>query len=116
MLVANTRGALYRGTATDELGDTVDGTDPFPVSGATDFPMSIIETDREDLDPSTGEWRSVRIIKIRVPGHIPVQAGDRIRDRNAPSFTFYPVQGVKTTRRGLSGRSSVTITVRRTAS
>lgn len=78
-----------------------------------DFPVSIIEKSRREFDEASNAWRSVRYFAGRVPSNIPVQAGDRIRDNS--SGAIYAVGEVERMARGLSGRSSVTLTMKRTS-
>jgi hypothetical protein len=110
-MLATTRGALMRGTTTDDLGDEVDD-NATPVSGFDDFPMSLIERDRAEFDVATNTLRVVRELVARVPSSVPVDDGDRIKDLRDDAV--YAVDGFRRTPRGISGRSSVTMTVRRT--
>lgn len=111
MIVATTRAALLRGTTTNELGDQVDVTTP--VEGFEDFPISIIETDETQFDQASGTWRSITTLSGRVPSRIPVDEGDRIKDHR--DGAIYAVDDYRRTPRGLSGRSSVTMSLRRTS-
>jgi hypothetical protein len=110
-MLATTRGALHRGSAPDALGDEVDD-NATPVEGYEDFPLSLIERDRAEYDPATNTMRVVRELVARVPSSVPVDEGDRIRDLR--DSALYAVDGFRRTPRGISGRSSVTMTVRRT--
>lgn len=113
-VIATTRGELYRGTTTDALGDEVDNnTTPISVGSRTDFPVSIIERSRNEFDEASNAWRTVRYYAGRVSSLVPVKAGDRIKDRR--DGAFYVVDEVERMARGLSGRASVTLTMKRTA-
>lgn len=79
----------------------------------SDFPVSIIETSRREYDEASNTWRSVRYYSGRVSSNVPAKAGDRIRDNRDGSI--YTVEEVERVPRGLSGRASVTLTMRRTA-
>lgn len=118
---ATTRGALLRGTTTDDLGDETD-TDaavPTPVADAAagrslaDFPLSLVERSRNEFDEASQTWRTVRFYAGRVPSYVPARAGDTIRDNRSASL--YVVDEVERMARGLSGRASVTLTLRRTS-
>lgn len=111
-MIATTRGALLRGTpTTDALGDVIDD-DASPVVGFEDFPASIIERSRREFDEASNAWRTVRYFAGRVPSSIPVKAGDRIRDNR--DGAIFVVDEVERMARGLSGRASVTLTMKRT--
>lgn len=114
-MIATTRGALLRGTVTeDAYGDEV-ATDLAPVAmpnGLEDFPFSAIERSRNEFDESSNAWRTVRYYAGRIPTYVDAKAGDVIRDeRDGRLFT---VDEVERMARGLSGRASVTLTMRRT--
>lgn len=79
----------------------------------SDFPVSIIERSRNEFDEASNAWRTVRYFAGRVSPLVPVQAGDRIRDNR--DGAFYVVDEVERTARGISGRSSVSLTMKRTA-
>lgn len=111
VIVATTRAALLRGTTTDELGDEVD-TNTAPVPGFEDFPVSIIEKDATEFDQASATWRSVQKLIGRAAADVPVDEGDRIKDLR--DGRIYAVDNVRRTPRGLSGRSSVTMRLRRT--
>lgn len=111
MIVATTRGALLRGTTTDALGDEVDANGD-PVDGFEDFPLSIVERDGSEFDQASGQWRTVRKLIGRVAANVPVDEGDRIKDLR--DGAIYAVDGFRRTARGISGRSSVTLRLRRT--
>lgn len=112
---ATTRAVLLRGEiTTDALGDEVeDDTATAIVRGAKDFPISIIEVDSHEFDQASNQWRSVKKLTARCAGNIPADEGDRIKDLR--DGAIYAVDKVTRTPRGLSGRSSVTMTLRRTA-
>lgn len=111
VIVATTRGALLRGTTTDSLGDEVD-TNGDPVLGFEDFPVSIVERDGREFDQASGQWRTVRKLVGRVAANVPVDEGDRIKDLR--DGAVYAIDGFRRTARGISGRSSVTLRLRRT--
>lgn len=111
-MIATTRAALLRGETENNLGDTVDAL--VPVAGHEDFPASIIEKSRREFDEASNTWRTVRYYAGRVLSTVPVVAGDRIRDNR--DGKLYDVSEVERMPRGLSGRSSVTLTMKRTAS
>ena len=112
MIVATTRAALLRGSSTDGLGDEVDATTIVP--GFEDFPISIIERDGTEFDQASSTWRSVQKLIGRVSANVPVDEGDRIKDLR--DGKIYALDNFRRTARGLSGRSSVTIRLRRTDS
>lgn len=119
-MIATTRGSLLRGTTRDDLLDEVD--DLVPVATPPDelvrgrsyasFPLSIIERSRHEFDEASNTWRSVRYYAGRCPVYVPVKAGDTIRDAEG---MLYNVTEAERMARGLSGRSSVTLTMRRTS-
>lgn len=112
-MIATTRAALLRGVAaTDALGDEIED-NTATVAGFADFPISITETDSTEFDQASATWRSVTKLVARTAGNVPVDDGDRIRDLR--DGAVYAVDGVERTPRGLSGRSSVTMKLRRTA-
>ena len=113
-MIATTRGALLRGVVTeDEYEDEViDNSDAAMVAGFKDFPMSIIERDATEFDQASNQWRTIRRITGRVPSNVPIVSGDRIKDLRDGGV--YAIDGFKRTPRGLSGRASVTIKLRRT--
>lgn len=110
MNAATTRGALIRGEATDDLGDEID--QPTVVVGYEDFPISIIEREAREFDESSNTWRTVRKLTARVSTRIPLEPGDRIRDNR--DGVIYALGEFTRTARGISGRSSVTMTLKRT--
>lgn len=112
-MIATTRGTLYRGTTTDALGDETDN-NVEPVAGAVDFPISITEKDRREFDIASNQWRAVRELVGRVSPRLDVRPGDRVRDLR--DGRIYAVDGIRRTARGMSGRASVTLTLRRTGS
>lgn len=120
-MIATTRGALLRGETTDNLGDEVDtaAVVATPLADAAagrslaDFPVSIVEKSRNEFDEASNAWRVVRYLAGRVPAYVPVEAGDRIRDN--VTGAVYTVIETERMPRGLSGRASVTLTMRRTA-
>ena len=110
VIVATTRAALLRGSTTDDLGDEVDTTTIVP--GFEDFPVSIIEKDATEFDQASATWRSVQKLIGRAAADVPVDEGDRIKD--LWDGRIYAVDNVRRTPRGHSGRSSVTMKLRRT--
>ncbi len=112
MIVATTRAALIRGDEEeDEYGDAVPSVTP--VEGFEDFPASIIEKERREWDPGTNTARTVRKITGRVPSNVPVRTGDRIKD--LVTGVIYDLDGDFTrARRTISGRSTVTLTLKTT--
>lgn len=120
-MIATTRGALLRPTTTqNELGDDVETLVevPTPLDVAavgrrfSDFPVSIIERSRREFDEASNAWRTVRYYSGRCPSYVPAKAGDTIRDNTTNSL--YVVSEAEGMARGLSGRSSVTLTMKRT--
>ena len=111
MIVATTRAALLRGSTTDGLGDEVD-TNAAPVPGFEDFPVSIIEKDATEFDQASATWRSVQKLIGRASADVPVDEGDRLKDLR--DGRIYAVDNVRRTPRSISGRSSVTMRLRRT--
>lgn len=87
--LATCRASIFRGTYTDEYGDTV------PNNAAalhTDVLASIIEKNSRVWDPATQTPRVVRVVSGTVPSTTDILTGDRIRDdRNG---VLYVVQNV----------------------
>lgn len=112
MNVATTRGALIRGVNTETPeGDEVESVTV--LAGFESFPMSLIEKDRREWDPSTNMARTVRKITGRVSTRIPIQTGDRIKDLRTGKI--YELDGdFGGTPRSISGRSSVTLNLKST--
>lgn len=110
MIVATTRAALIRGTTTDDLGDEIDGASVVP--GFSDFPISIIEREAREYDPDSNTWRTVRKLYGRTSWRITPAPGDRIKDLR--DDVVYAIGEITRTARGLSGRSSVTMGLKRT--
>jgi hypothetical protein len=110
-VIATTRGAILRGTTTNQWGEEVDADTPAPTP-LDDFPCSIIETSRDVYDPAEGTWRSVRKLVGRVPLYVSVIEGDRLRD-NVTGEIFI-IDEDERQRRSISGRGSVTLALRRT--
>lgn len=110
MIVATTRAALLRGSSTDGLGDEVDTATP--VAGFEDFAVSIVEKDATEFDQASATWRSVQKLIGRAAADVPVDEGDRIKDLR--DGRIYAVDNVRRTPRSISGRSSVTMRLRRT--
>lgn len=110
MIVATTRAALLRGVTTDSLGDEIDG--DAVVAGFESFPISIIERDAREFDPASNTWRTVRKLVGRTSFRLDPKPGDRIKDLR--DGTIYALDEFTRTPRGLSGRSSVSMSLRRT--
>lgn len=110
MIVATTRAALLRGSSTDDLGDEVDTATP--VEGFEDFAVSIVEKDATEFDQASNAWRTVQRLIGRAAANVPVDEGDRLKDLR--DGRIYAVDNVRRTPRGISGRSSVTMKLRRT--
>ena len=110
VIVATTRGALLRGTTTDALGDEIDG--GTIVAGADNFPVSIIESEAREYDPASNTWRTVRKLTGRTSARIQPVPGDRLKDLR--DGVVYAIGEITRTPRGLSGRSSVTMGLKRT--
>lgn len=115
-MIATTRGALIRDVNPaddiDALGDEVES-NAVAVTASRDFPLSLIERGQNVYDQSSGEWRTVRELIGRCPADVPVNEGDRIKDLR--DGKLYIVDEFESTPRGLSGRSSVTMKLRRTS-
>lgn len=109
-MLATTRGAILRGTTEDEFGEPIDS--DTPAAGLDDIPVSITEKSRSVFDPAEGTFRTVRELVGRIPGNIIVQGGDRLRD-NVTGEVFI-IDEDERTRRSISGRASVTLSLRRT--
>lgn len=111
MFLANTRGAVLRGSSVNDLGDEVD-TNVTPVEGYDDLPLGLVERSRRAFDPSSGTWRTVRYFAGRLPGNVVLEDGDRIRDNR--TGTLYVVDESVVAPRSISGQSSVTLELRTT--
>ena len=119
-MIATTRAAILRGSTTDGLGDEIDALVVVATPAAdlakgrklSDFPASIVEKSRREFDEASNAWRTVRYYAGRVPSYVPAKAGDRIRDNVTGSI--YLVSEAEAARRGLAGRSTVTLTMKRT--
>jgi hypothetical protein len=110
VMQATTRAAILRGTTEDDFGQTVD-TDT-PLADADDFPASIIEVDDSVFDPADSTWRTVRVLRGRVPAYLTILDGDRLRDNHTGDV--FIIDEVQRARRSIAGRASVTLTLRRT--
>ena len=109
-MLATTRGAILRGTTLDEFKEPIDS--DTPVAGLDDIPVAITEVSRDVFDPAEGTYRTVRKLIGRIPAGILVQDGDRLRD-NVTGEIFI-IDEDERTRRSISGRASVTLSLRRT--
>lgn len=110
-MLATTRAAVLRGTTTDVFGQTVDD-DTATVPGLTDFPAAIVERSVDIFDPADGTLRSVRKLTGRIPGNIVLQDGDRLKDLR--TGIIYIIDEDERQPRSISGRASVTLSLRRT--
>lgn len=112
---ATTRGAVLRGSAAapDEFGEPVDD-NTTPAAGYDDLPLAITERGRTVFDPSTGEPRTVRKITGRLPGYVVLQEGDRVRDNR--TMIVYTIEEHESQPRSVSGRSSLTLDLKRVSS
>jgi hypothetical protein len=109
-VIATTRGAVLRGANDDIFGDPTDA--DTVVAGLSDIPLSVIEKDRREYDPATGTTRVVRELVGRVPAHLDIRDGDRIRD-NRTGIT-YIIDEKERQPRSISGRASLTLSLRAT--
>lgn len=108
--LATTRGAVLRGSTTNDLGDEVASDTVAP--GLGDLPLSIIERSREVFDQSTGTPRTVRTIAARLPPTVQLEDGDRIRDNR--TGLIYAIDGATRTPRGIAGTETFSLTLRLT--
>lgn len=115
-MIATTRAVVLRGALTeDALGDEVeDDSDTAIVGRADGYPLALTAKPSTVLDPSTNEWRSIRKLVGRFSGNVDVIEGDRVKDLR--DGAIYAVDEVEDVPRGMAGRSSVTLALRRTAS
>lgn len=74
---ANTLITVYRGTTSNQFGDTVDSNVPF----ITDLPVTLVETGRTVQDPSTPTPRTIRQIYASVPEWAGIVSTDRLMDQ-----------------------------------
>lgn len=109
-MIATTTASLLRGEEVDELGDEIDSLTVAP--GFASFPISIIEVDASEYEPDSNTWRTVRVLVGRTSARISPEPGDRIRDLR--DGVIYSIGEITETPRGLSGRSSVTLALKRT--
>lgn len=82
------------------------------VVGADDFALSITEVSRDVFDPADNTLRTVRKLIGRIPANITVQEGDRLRDNRTGEI--FIIDEDERTPRSISGRASVTLSLRRT--
>lgn len=73
---ANTTCQIWRGTAENWAGDTVDSNTP-AISG---LPITLIETGKTVQDPSSPTPRTIRQIYANVPEWAAVTSSDRLMD------------------------------------
>jgi hypothetical protein len=76
MIIATTTVSILGGTGTDEFGDATDGTTPV----VTELPVSLIESTRTAMEPSTGTPRIIRTHVCRLPPGTAIDEDNRIRD------------------------------------
>lgn len=88
MFHANTTATVYRGTTTNEFGDTID-TDTTILTGTR---MSIIEQSRTVFVPADNENRVVRFVRGRTLSNVDLREGDRIQDEQ--TGVVYVVEAV----------------------
>ena len=110
-VIATTRAAILRGTTEDEFGEEVDADTPAPAP-LNDFPAAITERGRTVFDPAESTWRTVRELVGRIPYWVALQDGDRLRDN--VTGEIFVIDEDERTRRSVSGRASVTLSLRRT--
>lgn len=102
---------MLRGTTTDVFGQVVDD-DTAIAPGLGDIAASIIETSKEVFDPADQTLRTVRKLTGRIQGDVALLEGDRIKDLRTGEV--YIVDEDTRAPRSISGRSSVTLSLRRT--
>ena len=114
-MIATTRAVVLRGAvAENALGDEVEDNSDAAIVGRTEgYPFSLIRTDSNVFDPSTNEWRTVEKLVGRFNPDFTIDDGDRVKDLRDGSI--YTIDDFEIIPRGLSGRSSVTLKLRRTA-
>lgn len=111
-MIATTRGVLLRGAVTEDAqGNEIEDNSTAAEVGR-EFPLSIIERDRVEFDAASNQSRTVRVLVGRVPANVIADEGDRIKDLR--DGAIYAVDEFRRTPRGISGRSSVTLKLRRT--
>lgn len=108
-MIATTRAELLRGSATDALGDEVDGNTPVP-GAASDFGVSLIEKSRNVQDPETGTWRAVSYVEAQITRRLDIREGDRLRDKR--TGIIYLISDKSVVPRSLAGMSSTTLELR----
>lgn len=109
-------GALDRtrwAGAVEASGSILETRTILEAGGREGFPLSLILRNERTFDQSTGEWRTIEYYAGRVPSYVDVDEGDRIKDLR--DGAIYAVDEFTRTPRGLSGYSSVTLKLRRTA-
>jgi hypothetical protein len=109
-VIATTRAAILRGTVEDVFGEPTDADVVAP--GLDDFPASITERARSVYDPAEQTFRTVRELVGRIPYWVGLQDGDRLRDNR--TGIVYIIDEDERTPRSISGRASVTLSLRRT--
>lgn len=97
----------YTSNSIRETREVIDG------GGREGFPLSLILKNERTFDQASGEWRTVEYYAGRVPSYVDVDEGDRVKDLR--DGAIYTVDEFTRIARGLSGRSSVTLKMRRTA-
>lgn len=124
-MLATTRIDVFRGVVLDDYEDTadapilpLDGTpEPgvvyaSPVTPEGGVPASLIQKDRRDFNPETGEVRTVRMIRGRCALLFDFAAGDRVRDRR--TGVVYALDGFTVAPRTLAGAAAVRFDLRGT--
>lgn len=110
-MIATTRGSILRGeTIKDALGDEIEDNDAV-VEGYEDLPLGLTEKSRSVQDPASGTWRTIRYFVGRLPANVKLEDGDRIKDNR--TGLIYIIDEGEPTRRSISGRSSLSLDLRR---
>lgn len=73
---ANTTCTIFRGTAENDFGDTVDSNTPY----LEHLPAILVETGRKVQDPTTPSPRTIRAIDCHLPDWVQVLTTDRVMD------------------------------------
>lgn len=83
-----------------------------PNAEVEDFPLSLIKRGERIFDQASNQWRTIDYYAGRVPDYVDVIEGDRIKD--LADGKVYAVDEFTSVARGIGGRSSVTLKLRRT--
>lgn len=120
--LATTRVAVLRGESTDPYGDeTADNSAPAVVTALRDMPAELIEVKRNVFDPATGQRRTVRWLRCRLPyavahpdtgARVVVELEDDDRIKDNVTGIVYVIDEKVPRRRRLSGQSSLTLDLR----